>query len=78
LCKDFLTNIDLQDEKLLGEWNFFNSDKTKKSNLVHSGSIFLFQESNPIFFTAQLFTSSANNASEILIENKDVASYVFL
>ena len=77
ICKSLLTAADLRDEKLLGEWNLLNADQDKIANSLSTGRNFFFEGGNPRFFTTQLYTPCGRDESEILMENKDIASHVF-
>lgn len=77
ICKAMLSESDLEDNKLLAEWNLLNADATKILNTVESGKDLYFEGGAPKFFTTRLYTPCASNQTETLLETSDVAKQVF-
>ena len=76
-CKGELLETDLNDSKILGEWNLNNVDNDKISNSVKNGRNLFFQGIKPAFFTEQLYTPCERDASEVLVQSIDLAPQVF-
>lgn len=76
-CKVELTKEDLEDTKVIGEWDLKYADNKKINNRLTTGKNLEFEGVQPSFATEQFFSPCPQDNSEVLIQNTDVASQVF-
>lgn len=77
-CVDELTQTDLTDDKLIGEWNLKYANQQKIFNRANPNLDLHFEGVQPYFSEQELFSScKVENLSEAFIQNIDIVPQVY-